>query len=219
MKTFVIIGLSTFGATLARKLAELKQEVLVIDQDEEKVSEVKDEVNEAVVADATDKRVLEKFVKDLEDPVVILSLEGSSLEKNVMITFYLREMGIEKIYVRASEGDVGKVLRLVGASEIIYPEHDMAIRFAEGLVFPEVMEMLQLSPEFGILETVVPERYVGKSLKEARLRNEFGITVLAIRQTVPEEIIVNPSADYVLKGSDVLIVLGSIESIQKFKSA
>ncbi|MEW5693618.1 MAG: TrkA family potassium uptake protein [Candidatus Hydrogenedentota bacterium] len=215
MSEFVVIGLSTFGDVLARTLYKLNQEVLVIDRNKEKIQEIKDSVTKAVVADATEKKVLEKFIKGSE-ATIIVSL-GDNIEKNVMITYYLKEMGIKRIYVKATSLEQGKLLRTIGATDVIYPERDMAVRTAETLANPNLLESLPLTNEYAIVEFAVPSQFIGKSLMELKLRNEYGIYVLAVKEVVPEKIIVMPPPDYVFKDSDVLFILGKLSDIDRLR--
>ncbi|RMH55486.1 MAG: TrkA family potassium uptake protein [Candidatus Hydrogenedentota bacterium] len=213
MADFVVIGLSTFGEVLARELYERGANVLVIDQDKEKVQEIKNFVTRAVIADATDKQTLAKIIRSNVDAAVI-SL-GESIERSVMITYFLNQLGIKKIVVKANGTDEGRVLEMIGASEVVFPEADMAKRLATGLVQPQMEDMLNLTDRYAIVEIYVPKKFVGKTLRDLRLRQEYEVNLVAVKQTIPEAFIAVPSPDFVFKESDIMVLLGEQENLEK----
>lgn len=208
MAQFVVIGLSTFGKVLAAKLYSLGEQVLVLDQDKEKIQQMKDSVSQAVVADAADRKILEKLIKET-NATAIVSL-GDKLEQSVMVTYHLKEMGVKRIIAKANSIDQGKVLQLVGASEVIYPERDMAVQMAERLSNPSLLGTFSLSKDYSIVEFAVIGKFVGKSLTELKLRNTYGINVLLVKQNVKGEAnVVIPPPDYVFQASDTVVALGN----------
>ena len=216
MANFVIIGVSTFGDVLARKLYSMGEEVLVIDRDKDKIQEIKNNVTQAIVADATDRKILEKLIGG-EAATAIICL-GDNVEESVMVTYHLRELGVKKIVAKANSVDHGKVLQLLGAAQIIHPERDMALRVAENLLMPHLLESLPLTKDYSIVEFAIPEKFIGKTLSELRLRNEYNVNVLAVKWTNGEEILVTPSADYLFKEEDTIVVLGHSKDIEKIRS-
>jgi trk system potassium uptake protein TrkA len=215
MSQFVVIGLGSFGKTVALTLKNLKNEVLVIDLDGEKIEEVKDYVTQAVVGDVTNKKMLSEFVsKDVDAVVVSL---GTNMEASILTTLYMKDLGVKKILVKAMSEDHGEVLRAVGATEIIYPEKEVGVRVAERLSIPNLIDHVPLAPEYSIIEIVIPDDFVGKSLKELKLRNKYGIEVIAVRDIHSNKFSLIPSADFTLKPGCSLIIIARRADIKKLE--
>lgn len=212
-KRYVVIGLGRFGFHLTKSLYEKGHEVLAIDMNKEVVHKVKDFCTQAVVANATDRETLEALnVQDVDVAIVGL---GSPLDHSVLVTLHLREMGIKEIIVKAITEEHGKILQMLGASEVVYPEKDMALKLATSLSTPNVMDHLPLMPGFSIVELAIPNGFVGKSIKDLQLRNKYGVQIIAIKELVPERITSMPTPDFVMKDSDILVIMGSDESLGK----
>ena len=208
---FAIIGLGSFGSYLARTLYEKGHDVLVIDKDKDKIEEAKDFSTQAVWMDSADKDSLQALgVQDMD--VVVVSL-GPEMEPSILIVLYLHELGVNKILAKALSVDHGKILEAIGATEVIYPERDMAIRLAQRLSSRNVLEYLPLAENISIQEIVPPEAFIGKKLKDLDLTNKYRIQVIAVRQLVPEKLIFIPGADFVIKDSDVLVVMGEESNV------
>ncbi len=217
MIKFAIIGLGSFGENVARTLYERGHEVLAIDKDKEKIELAKSFSTHAVLMDSADKESLEAVgIREMD--VVIVSL-GPEMEASILTVLHLHELGIKRIIAKALTEDHAKILEAVGATEVIYPEKDMAIRTALRLTSPHVLECLPLMSGISIQEIAPPEKFIGKSLKQLDLRNKYGIQVIAIRELVPERTIYIPRADFVIKDSDVLIVMGDEKQLEKLTSS
>ncbi len=213
---FAVIGLGSFGSNIAKTLYEKGNEVLAVDEDKEKIDEVKNFVSHAVHMDAADKENLQALgIKDMD--VVIVSL-GPEMEASILTVLYLNEMGTKRIVAKALTEDHAKILESVGATEIIYPEKDMAIKTALKLSCPNVLEYLPLISGFGIQEIAPPEKFIGKNLRELDLRNKYGILVIAIKELIPEKTTFVPKADFVLKDSDILVIMGEDKQLEKINA-
>jgi len=213
---FAVIGLGSFGSNIAKTLYEKGNEVLAVDEDKEKIDEVKNFVSHAVHMDAADKENLQALgIKDMD--VVIVSL-GPEMEASILTVLYLNEMGTKRIVAKALTEDHAKILESVGATEIIYPEKDMAIKTALKLSCPNVLEYLPLISGFGIQEIAPPEKFIGKNLRELDLRNKYGIQVIAIKELIPEKMTFVPKADFVLKDSDILVIMGEDKQLEKINA-
>ena len=213
---FAVIGLGSFGSNIAKTLYEKGNEVLAVDEDKEKIDEVKNFVSHAVHMDAADKENLQALgIKDMD--VVIVSL-GPEMEASILTVLYLNEMGTKRIVAKALTEDHAKILESVGATETIYPEKDMAIKTALKLSCPNVLEYLPLISGFGIQEIAPPEKFIGKSLRELDLRNKYGIQVIAIKELIPEKTTFVPKADFVLKDSDILVIMGEDKQLEKINA-
>ncbi|MQY61058.1 NAD-dependent epimerase/dehydratase family protein [bacterium] len=213
---FAVIGLGSFGSNIAKTLYEKGNEVLAVDEDKEKIDEVKNFVSHAVHMDAADKENLQALgIKDMD--VVIVSL-GPRMEASILTVLYLNEMGTKRIVAKALTEDHAKILESVGATETIYPEKDMAIKTALKLSCPNVLEYLPLISGFGIQEIAPPEKFIGKNLRELDLRNKYGIQVIAIKELIPEKTTFVPKADFVLKDSDILVIMGDDKQLEKINA-
>jgi trk/ktr system potassium uptake protein len=210
---FAVIGLGSFGSNVARILYERGHEVVAIDRDKDRIEEAKSFSSHAVLTDASVKENLEALgVTDMD--VVVVSL-GSAMGASILAVLHLHELGLKRIVAKASTEDHGKILDAVGATEVINPEKDMAVRTALKLTSPHILECLPLLSGVSIEEVAPPERFIGKSLRELDLRNKYGIQVIAVRELVPERTIYVPPADFVIKDSDVLIVMGDEKMLEK----
>ncbi|MDH4258089.1 MAG: TrkA family potassium uptake protein [Candidatus Aminicenantes bacterium] len=213
---FAVIGLGSFGSNVAKTLYERKNEVLAVDASKEKIEEVKSFVSHAVNMDAADKENLQALgIKEMD--VVVVSL-GPEMEASILTVLYLHEIGAKRIVAKALTEDHAKILEAVGATEVIYPEKDMAIRTALKLSCPNILEYLPLTSGVGIQEIAPPEKFIGRSLKELDLRNKYGIQVIAIKELIPEKTSFVPRADFVIKDSDILIIMGEEKKLQKINS-
>jgi trk system potassium uptake protein TrkA len=210
---FAVIGLGSFGFNVARTLYERGYEVVAIDKDKDRIEEAKSFSSHAVLTDASAKENLEALgIRDMD--VVVVSL-GSAMEASILTVLHLHELGIKRIVAKASTEDHGKILDAVGATEVINPEKDMAVRTALKLTSPHILECLPLMSGVSIEEVAPPERFIGKSLRELDLRNKYGIQVIAVRELIPERTVYVPRADFVIKDSDVLIVMGDEKMLEK----
>jgi trk system potassium uptake protein TrkA len=215
MRKFVVIGLGNFGFYLAKSLFEEGREVIGVDVNKERVQRLQQFCSYAVVGDATDKSVLESIGIEKDNPVVV-SL-GGNISASVLVTLYLRDMDIENIYVKIISEDHGRALEKIGATEVIFPERDMARKLAKTLLSPNLIDYLPLTDDYNIVEIAPPQEFIGKTLAELKLRNKYNINVLGVRGLVPEKITMNPGGAFTIKDSDILIAIGKPGEIRKLK--
>lgn len=215
MKRALVIGLGIFGFNIAKDLFENGFEVVAIDKDREIVQKIKDYSTRAILADATDKEVIES-VGIQEEDVVIISF-GEDLAAATLLTLHLREMKVKRIIVKAPDEDHKRVLERVGATEVIIPEKEMAAKIARSLISPNILDYIPLSEDYTISELVPPPSFMGKTIGELHLRSRYHIEVIAVREVLPDRIRMVPSADFVIKDSDILVVIGREVDIQKIK--
>ncbi len=205
MKQFVIIGLGNFGFYLATSLYEKGHEVLAIDINSKPIQEIKDSVSQAVVADTTEKKTLEQLgIKDMDTAVICI---GSHMEASILTTLNIKDIGIKQIIAKAISDPHSRILYNIGATEIIFPEKDMAVSLAERLNNPNILDYLPFLDDYSIIEWVPPNKFIGKTLQELDLINRYETQVIAIKSLVPEQILM-PKAGFVIKDSDILILLG-----------
>jgi trk system potassium uptake protein TrkA len=210
---FAVIGMGSFGANVARTLFERGNEVLAIDRDKDMTEAAKNFTTNAVMTEAAVKENLQALgVQEMD--VVVVSL-GHQLEASVMTVLYLHELGVKRIVAKALSEDHAKVLEAVGATEVIYPEKDMAIRTALRLSSPDVIEYLPLVSGITIQEIAPPVKFIGKTLKEIDLTNKYGLQVIAIKEVISDRITFIPKADFVIKDSDILVIIGEEKKLSK----
>ncbi|MFQ5751947.1 MAG: potassium channel family protein [bacterium] len=215
MKTFVIIGLSTFGQYMAQFLSNRNFEVVVIDSDESRVEKVKQYVTKGIIADATEKDTLEK-IGLRESDAIIVSL-GESIDASLLVVLYLKEMGLKEIYVKVLTEDYAKIVNIIGASEIIFPERDSAYNLAQRIDNPNVLDYVPLTEGYSIIDLAPPACFTGKTLGELDLRNKYGVQVVIIKEIIPENVVVIPTANHIIKDSDLLILMGKNEDLETLK--
>jgi len=215
MKRVVVIGLGIFGFNIVKDLYENGIEVIAVDKDKEVIQKIRDHSTKAVLADGTDKEVMES-IGIQEDDVVIVSF-GEDLAAATLITLHLKEMKIKHIIVKAPNEDHKHVLEKVGATEVVIPEKEMADKIAKSLILPNVLDYIPLSEDYTICELVPPSGFMGKTIGELHLRSRFHIEVIAVREMLPERLQMVPRADFIIKDTDVLVVIGKEKDIQKIQ--
>jgi len=215
MGQYVVIGLGNFGFNAAVSLAGKGHEVLAIDSDPKRIDKIKELVTEAVIADAKDKNVLKEFIQPGVDAVIVNL--GDTIESSALTILYLRELGINYIIAKAVEEIHGTILGRLGATEIINPEKDSALRLAERLSKPNLLEHIPLEQDYNIVEIAVPDALAGKTLKELQFRNKYHIEVIAVRDVLQNKFTMIPDSDFKLHPDSVMIVLGKSKDIEKFK--
>jgi trk system potassium uptake protein TrkA len=215
MKRVVVIGLGIFGFNIVKDLYENGFEVVAIDKNKDVIQKIRDFSTKAILADGTDKEVIES-IGIQEDDVVIVSF-GEDLAASTLITLRLKEMKVKNIIVKAPNEDHKHVLEKVGATEVIIPEREMADKVAKSLISPNVLDYIPLSGEYTICEIAPPPSFMGKTIAELHLRSKYHIEVIAIREMLPERLTMVPRADFTIKDSDVLVVIGKEKDVQKIK--
>lgn len=214
MKSFVVIGCGRFGTSVARTLYNLGNEVMAVDMDSDAIQEISEHVTHAVVADVMDEAVLHELGLGNFD-VVIISI-ASNIEASIMATLTAKEVGAKKVVVKAQSEMHGKVLKKVGADRVIFPERDMGVKVAHNLTSSNILDFIELSPEYYIIEIAAPQKWLDKSLADLRLRNKYGVNVLAIKRQ--NNLKISPDAIEVVRDGDILVVIGDADDIKKIES-
>lgn len=214
MKSYFVIGLGLFGQAVARQLCMLGAEVLVMDVRSDLVQQVSGDVTHAVVGDAQDKEVLRALgVRDFDCAILAI---GDDLAASVLITMNLKELGVPYIVCKAHNETHRRVLEKLGADRVVIPEQEHAQRLGRSLHSHNVLEYIELSEEYGILEIPAPKAWVGKTLKELNVRAKLGVNIIAVGNGKSTN--VSPAADYQIREADMLAVLGdnyALEAVQK----
>ena len=214
MKTYVVIGLGLFGQAIARQLCTLGAEVLAMDVRSDLVQQVANDVTYAVVGDAQDKEVLRSLgVRDMDCAVIAI---GDDLAASVLITMNLQELGVPYIVSKAHDETHRRVLEKLGVNRVVIPEQENAQRLGRSLHSHNVLEYIELSEDYGILEVPAPKAWVGQTLKGLNVRAKHSVNIIAIEND--KSVNVSPPADYEIREKDILVVLGdngSLEAVQK----
>ena len=212
-REFAVIGLGRFGGSICRELSMEGMHVLAIDVDEDKVNEFKNFASYAVIADSTDEAALKELgIKNIDHVIVAI---GDNIQASILTTVILTDLGIKKITVKAQNDYHEKILKKIGADQVVHPERDMGKRIAHNIISSNILDYLELSDEHSIVEVKAGERMLGKTLMGLDIRANYGCNVVAIKRG--KEINVSPSADDALKVDDILIVIGADKDISRFE--
>ncbi len=225
MQNFVVIGLGNFGLNVAMTLMENDCEVLGIDKDKANVQRAMENLSHAIIGDASDRAVLRALeVKDFDGAVVSI---GQELTASILISLYLKELGIKRIVVRAISEDHVKVLEKLGVSDIIFPEKDMAVRLGKLLSMKNTFDYLALDDEYVILEVTTPKPFIGKTLRGLQIMSRYNCQILGVKYPDPGANVIGkdephktrmaPAADDIIPDNSILIVLGKQEDIEKLQ--
>lgn len=211
-KVFGIVGLGRFGTALAETLAQAGYDIIVMDRDERRVKEVRHLTEYAYVIETIDKETLDEVgMRNCDVAIVCI---GSAMDVNILTTLHLVNLGIPKVYAKAVSKDQGLILEKLGAY-VVYPEHDMAVRLAKKLVATQLVDYFSLNDEIDIFELNLPNRFVGQTVAQANLRQDYGFNIIAIEHQ--SETLLEISPDYVFQKGDCIVVLGNRLSIHNFE--
>ena len=214
MKSYVVIGLGRFGTELATRLYARGEEVMVIDTDEQLIDKIADRVTRAVAADARDLDVLTKLgVENFDHAVVAV---GSDLASSALITMNLKSLNVPYILCKAHDDTYREILERLGANKVIIPEREVADKLALGMTQAGVMEYIELSQEFGIVEMEPIAEWVGKTIRELELRTRYGVNVIAVRSE-GDAIKIPPDIDTPIPEDVVMVMLGKYEMFESLK--
>lgn len=207
----LVVGLGRFGGALAGTLVELGHEVLAIDADHRRVQEFAGRFTHVVEADSTNEEALRQLgAGDFDRAVVAI---GANIEASILTTSLLSDLGIERIWAKALTRSHGRILERVGASSVVFPEHEMGERIAH-VVSERMMNYIEFEDGFALVETCPPADYVGKTLGEAQIRAKHGVTVVCIKR--PGQDFTHATADTRLHPDDLLIVAGKTKLTERF---
>ena len=214
MKSYIVIGLGLFGAEAARKLCEQGCEVLAMDVRSDLVQQVTGDVTHAVVGDGQDKGVLKALgAGDFDCAIIAI---GDDLAASVLTTMNLKELGVPYVVCKAHDETHRRVLEKLGVDRVVIPECEFAGKLARSLSSHNVLDYIELSEDYGILEVPAPKSWIGKTLKELNVRAKLGVNIIAVGSNNVTN--VSPAADYMILSGDVMVVLGdnrALEAVQK----
>lgn len=214
-QSFAVIGLGRFGSAVARTFAEMGQDVIGIDAHEGHVQEMAEVLQSVAQLDATDERALRAAgIQDVDCAVISI---GENIEASLLVVMLVKEMGIKRIVAKAVTPLHGRILERIGVQRVVFPEREMGQRLAHSLVVPNVIDYIELSRDFSIIDLPAPAAFVGHSLKDLQLRNRYGLMLIAIKRKTAtgdgEVTNIAPPADEVIEAGTVLSMLGSNERL------
>ena len=214
MAGYLVIGLGTFGRSIAQTLYENGKMVLAIDQQEERVQKVIDDeiASDAITLDVTDENSIKKVVNDDFNTAFVCI--GKNTQSSVFITVILKEIGIKTIICKAKNELQGKILKKIGATSVVYPEETMAKETALGVIRPNITEHFKFSEKYRMFEIKAPKDFVGKNLIELNLRNKYEMNIIGIKSK--EELNIMPLPNTAINESDILLVIANIEKMALF---
>ena len=210
MKQIAVLGLSRFGASVARALTNMGVEVMGVDKPPDKVADLAHDITHAVQADILDDDALDSLGLRNFD-VVVLSIKD--VEISCIATMALKDHGAVKIVAQAGGEAHGKILERIGADKVIMPEKDMGIRLARSLSSNNLIDYMELSAKHSLMELEAIDEWVGRTLKQSNIRNRYKINVVAIRSG--KVLRVAPGSDDIIHDGDVLVVIGENTDLER----
>jgi trk system potassium uptake protein len=212
-KEFVVIGLGRFGGSIVNELVALNVDVMAIDISPERVDDFAQIATTAVAADTTDESALRALgIRNFEHVVVAI---GENIQASILTTLILKEIGVKRITVKAQNDYHAKVLEKIGADQVVHPERDMGKRIANNLVSNNILDYLELSDEYSIVEVRANEKLAGSTLIDLDIRAKYGVNIVAIKRDA--HILVSPQAIEEIQMDDILIVIGADLDIHRFE--
>ncbi len=218
-KQFAVIGLGRFGSEVARTLSSSGFDVIAVDTDENRVRDISDFVTMAVQLDATDEKSLrEAGIQNVDVAVVSI---GENIEASILVVMTLKDLGINDIVAKAVTELHGRILGQLGIKKVVHPERDMAQKVAHSLIKSKILDLIEISPDYSIIEIPAPESIHGRSIQDVNLRAKYGITIIAIKHqgdagAEKESWNINPHPSDLIENKDIIVVLGSNDDIEKF---
>ncbi len=210
-KQYLVLGLGRFGTSLAKTLCQLGQEVLAVDSDEQLVNDIAPFVTQAMQLNATDEGALSSLgVKNFDAAIVSI---GQNTRDSILVSVLLKEMGVSYLVAKANDELHAKVLRKIGVDRVVFPERDMGARVARSIMTPNVLELMDLSDDYQIIETRLPEKWVDNTIIGINVRRKYGVSILAIHRN--DRFLVAPAADMHFEAGDTLLVMGKKADIEQ----
>ncbi|MBD2861687.1 TrkA family potassium uptake protein [Paenibacillus sp. IB182363] len=214
-KQYAVIGMGRFGTSVAKSLYDLGHEVMALDSNEQRMQEVSAMVTHAVQVDCTDEEALRALgIRNFD--VVVVAI-GEDIQSSILTTLILKDMGVPLLVVKARNELHGKVLKKIGADKVVFPERDMGLRVAHHLVSPNILDFIELSDDYSIVELKASSTMIGKNLRELDIRAKYGCNVMALKTGLKMNI--SPNAEDTIKEEDILVVVGQNNQLSVLERA
>ena len=212
MKSFLVIGLGRFGSALAQELCAQGNEVMALDLREDRVQAAADLVTRAAAGDARDPEVLRALgARNFDCAVVAFSADVGD---SALITLNLKELGVGKVVSKASSAVHRKVLEKIGADQVVFPEQEMALRLARNLSNVDILNFIELSEDYSVVERRCPRQWLDKTIRDLDIRALYRLNVIAVRQG-DGTMLIAPGVEYLLRAGDCMVVLGTNQDIER----
>ncbi len=210
-KEYIVIGMGRFGSSVAKQLEANECSVLAVDRNMDRVDQIAEYVTHAMCLDITDEDAMEELGLGSFDGAVISI--GHNLEAAIFATIWAKEQGVKRVIAKAYDEMQGKILAKVGADEIVYPEREMGQHLANSLAFGHMLDAVELTSDYSIADIPVLREWVGKNLRELRLREKYHVNVIAVKRN--RELEINPSIEKDFTEGDILVLLGSNATLRR----
>jgi len=211
-ESFGVIGLGRFGLALAKALAKEGKDVIAIDSDENKIKEVRNDTEYAyVVSELTKAALQETGIQNCDAVIVCI---GEKIDTSILTTLNVVSLGVPKVIAKANTYEHGLILEKLGA-EVVYPEHDMAVRLAKRLLTNNVLDYIMLSDDIEVSELTLTDKLIGESVAGINIRKKFGLNIIAIMHN--GKTITNIEPEYQFEKGDVMVVIGNRKNIEQFE--
>ncbi|SOC37860.1 potassium channel family protein [Salinicoccus kekensis] len=212
-KEFAVIGLGRFGGSIVEELNELDANVLAIDRDAERVRDFQDIATESVIADTTEESVLRDLGLRNFDHVIVAI--GDNIQSSILTTLLLKDIGVKSVTVKAQSTYHARVLEKIGADYVVHPERDMGRRIAHKMMSSSVLDYIELSNEYSVVEYLAGKKLAGRSILELDIRAVYGISIIAIKRGT--DILVSPDPNLEIERDDILIAIGEDSDLTAFE--
>lgn len=212
-KEFLIIGAGRFGLSVARTLYSQGHDVMVVDKNEALIQQISGEITNVVKADATSEASIKALGIEDFDAVVIAI--GDDVQASIMAAILVVEMGAKKTLAKAQNETQGKVLTKIGINKVVFPERDMGQKLAHSLIAPTIIDMIELSDSYSVVEVSAPEEMIGQSLLKLNLRARYGVSVIALRRNNGGQTIISPVAEDLIQADDIIVAIGENKQLKK----
>ena len=221
---YIIVGMGNFGGFLAARLTEMGHEVIGVDSSEVKIEQIKDKITHAILMDATDSATVKTLPYKDADAVIITI--GENVGSSIMVTAIFKQLNVNRLISRSINDVHETVIKAIGVSEIVHPEEDSAERMAKRLQMKNVLDSLDLSDDYNVIEVKTPDRYVGMTLKETNIRKEYKVSVITIiheiertnmlgKKSIIKKVAGVVNGDTEIQAGDILVLFGLAKDIQR----
>jgi trk system potassium uptake protein len=216
-KHFVVLGLGSFGAALAKRFCQNGCRVTGVDAVESQVEPLKDSLYEAVIADVTDRKALQELSLADADAVFISLGENQNMTPSILAALHARELGARRVIVKGLSQEHGKILKLLGVERVVFPEMEIATVLADRITWPNVIDYMPIDPDYSFVEIAVPDSLVGRTLREADLRRLYNVWVMGIKDALSGQLELFPEAEYRFGADQLLVVVAKRENLNRLR--
>lgn len=214
-KHFVVIGLGTFGAAVATRLAENHCRVTGLDSQRDRVESMKDRLYEAIIADARDREALTHLPLAGANAVIIGL--GEDITQSILATLHAKELGARRIIAKGVTEEHGRILKTLGVDRVVFPEAEIAKELADRLTWPNILDYLPIDPDYSLAEITTPDSFVGKTLEKLNLRREIGILVVGVKDALTGKLHMLPDGQFQVQPDQALLVLGTQAGLDQLR--